>query len=101
MIRLCNKVFLMKKIDDFLRLHRYDVDAMMNLPREIIFEIWSRLPIESVLRCRCVCKLWAILGHDSTFIDLHFSKSIQRPPRVVLLPRPSVDRKPLPHGYAW
>ncbi|KAJ4959956.1 hypothetical protein NE237_019866 [Protea cynaroides] len=77
---------------------RYDMDAIMNLPPEIIFEIWSRIPIESVLRCRCVCKLWSILGHDSTFIDLHFSKSIQRTPRVVLSTLPRARRNRIPHS---
>ncbi|KAJ4961842.1 hypothetical protein NE237_021752 [Protea cynaroides] len=56
---------------------------MMNLAHEIIFEILSRLPIESVLRCRSVCKLWYNLGYDSYFIHLHQSKSMKQPPRLV------------------
>ncbi|XP_042477519.1 putative F-box protein At1g47790 [Macadamia integrifolia] len=57
-----------------------------NLPRDIIYEILSRLPIESVLRCMSVCKLWSTFPYDSYFIDLHFNKSMMhhRPPTLVL-----------------
>ncbi|KAI3523636.1 hypothetical protein L1887_01909 [Cichorium endivia] len=37
---------------------------------EIISEILSRLPVESLLRCKSVCKLWC-----SMISDLHFVKS--------------------------
>ncbi|KAJ4953115.1 hypothetical protein NE237_029947 [Protea cynaroides] len=46
------------------------------------------LPIESVLRCRSVCKLWYNWGYDASFIDLHLSKSIQQPPHLVLALKP-------------
>ncbi|XP_042502785.1 F-box protein At5g49610-like [Macadamia integrifolia] len=66
-----------------------DSDAagmIMNLPRDIIYEILSRLPIESVLRCMSVCKFWPTCRYDSYFIDLHFTKSMMhhRPPTLVL-----------------
>ncbi|XP_042502764.1 F-box protein At5g65850-like [Macadamia integrifolia] len=59
---------------------------IMNLPLDIIYEILSRLPIESVLRCMSVCKLWSTFPCDSYFIDLHFTKSMMhhRPPTLVL-----------------
>ncbi|KAJ4950667.1 hypothetical protein NE237_027499 [Protea cynaroides] len=58
--------------------------AVMNLNQDIIFEIWSRLPIKYVLRCRSVCKLWYNWGYDASFIDLHMSKSIHQPSHLVL-----------------
>ncbi|XP_042487868.1 F-box protein At5g18160-like [Macadamia integrifolia] len=77
-----------------------DSDAagmIMNLPRDIIYEILSRLPIESVLRCMSVCKFWSTFLYDSYFIDLHFTKSMMhhRPPTLVLTTSllPPIDNK--------
>ncbi|XP_042499681.1 F-box/kelch-repeat protein At3g06240-like [Macadamia integrifolia] len=58
-----------------------------HLPQGIIYEILSRLPIESVLRCMSVCKLWSAFRHDPYFIHLHLTKSmIHQQPSLVLEP---------------
>ncbi|XP_042500549.1 F-box protein At5g49610-like isoform X1 [Macadamia integrifolia] len=67
---------------------------IMNLPRDIIFEILSRLPIESLLQCMSVCKLWSTFRYDSNFIDLHHTKSIMhRPPTLVLITSSPMEPK--------
>ncbi|XP_047326008.1 F-box protein CPR1-like [Impatiens glandulifera] len=52
------------------------------LPNNILVDILSRLPIKSVIRCRCVCKsfLFAI-SQDPEFRPLHLSRS---PPELIL-----------------
>ncbi|XP_042500550.1 putative F-box protein At1g60370 isoform X2 [Macadamia integrifolia] len=66
--------------------HTAGKDALiMNLPHAIIYEMLSRLPIESLIRCMSVCKLWSTFRYDSYFNDLHLTKSIiLRPPTLVL-----------------
>ncbi|KAJ4965778.1 hypothetical protein NE237_017627 [Protea cynaroides] len=49
----------------------------MNLPKDIIFEIWSRLPIESFLRCRSVCKLWYNWGYETIHQLPHLVLAVQ------------------------
>lgn len=43
-------------------------------------EILTRLPIKSLIRCRCVCKLWNSLFFDPYFTRTHFNRSISRNP---------------------
>ncbi|KAI7735623.1 hypothetical protein M8C21_031939 [Ambrosia artemisiifolia] len=45
------------------------------LLEEIIVEILCRLPVESLLRCRSVCKLWYSLISDPLFVKSHLSLS--------------------------
>ncbi|EXC20617.1 Putative F-box protein [Morus notabilis] len=46
-----------------------------HLPKELIVEIMSRLPTESLIRCKCVCKSWFALINDvisdQTFVAKH------------------------------
>ncbi|GJU70424.1 F-box/kelch-repeat protein-like protein [Tanacetum coccineum] len=46
------------------------------LLQEIIVEILSRLPVESLLRCKSVCKEWYSLISDNHFIKSHLALSI-------------------------
>ncbi|XP_050210881.1 F-box/kelch-repeat protein At3g06240-like [Mercurialis annua] len=46
-----------------------------HIPQEVLTEIFLRLPVRSILRCRCVCKLWYSLISNPNFIFLH-SKQI-------------------------
>ncbi|PIA64878.1 hypothetical protein AQUCO_00100389v1 [Aquilegia coerulea] len=48
------------------------------LPEEIIADILSRVPTKSVMRFRCVCKPWCRLTSESTFIETHFNRSIEK-----------------------
>nr|XP_043640119.1 F-box/kelch-repeat protein At3g23880-like [Erigeron canadensis] len=46
------------------------------LLQEIILEILSRLPVESLLRCKSVCKSWSCLISDPHFIKTYLMFSI-------------------------
>ncbi|KAI3456392.1 hypothetical protein Pfo_013055 [Paulownia fortunei] len=46
------------------------------LPSEITFEILSWLPVDSLLRFKCICKLWSSIIQDRKFIDMHMSRAI-------------------------
>ncbi|MCD7466342.1 hypothetical protein HAX54_002952 [Datura stramonium] len=56
------------------------------LPKEIVFETLSYLPVKSLLRFKCVCKHWNVITQDFQFICLHYKRSPliidkkQRPP---------------------
>ncbi|CAL5391104.1 unnamed protein product [Camellia sinensis] len=50
---------------------------MDKLPSEIIITILSTLPIKSLISCRCVCKSWLNLTHDSQLITTHLHRSSQ------------------------
>ncbi|OVA07867.1 F-box domain [Macleaya cordata] len=47
------------------------------LPAEIISEILSRLPTESVLQCRRVCKTWRTLLQHPYFAHMHLHRLLQ------------------------
>ncbi|XP_043700373.1 F-box protein CPR1-like [Telopea speciosissima] len=50
--------------------------ANKNLPEVIIADILSRLPVKSLLRFRCICKLWCALIIDPDFIKMHLNRSL-------------------------
>ncbi|XP_058182240.1 F-box/kelch-repeat protein At3g23880-like [Rhododendron vialii] len=56
------------------------------LPDELVFDILSRLPVQSILRYKCVCKSWLSMISDPQFIKTHFLRSTQSPdfPRLLL-----------------
>ncbi|PWA83181.1 F-box associated interaction domain-containing protein [Artemisia annua] len=45
------------------------------IPTEIILEIMLKLPVESLLRCKSVCKEWYSLISDQSFIKTHYTLS--------------------------
>ncbi|KAL8482272.1 hypothetical protein ACS0TY_028434 [Phlomoides rotata] len=53
-----------------------DKEFFTNLPSEIIIDILSRLPVLTIVRCKCVCKLWLDLLETHEFIESHLSKSV-------------------------
>ncbi|KAJ9551649.1 hypothetical protein OSB04_015694 [Centaurea solstitialis] len=64
-------------MDDFfphLRL-RLIHSSMEELPAELTIDILSRLPVKTIIRCKIVCKKWWNLVNDSSFVNLHLSKS--------------------------
>ncbi|XP_042505506.1 F-box protein At3g07870-like [Macadamia integrifolia] len=56
-----------------------------DLDLDVIIEIFSRLPADTLIRLRSVCKLWNNLIRDPVFIDLHLKKLMQTPPSQVIL----------------
>ncbi|XP_057793440.1 F-box protein At3g07870-like [Salvia miltiorrhiza] len=51
-------------------------DFFRYLPQEIIIDILSRLPIITILSCKCVCKSWNDLVKSSEFAESHLSRSV-------------------------
>ncbi|XP_021297569.1 F-box protein CPR30-like isoform X2 [Herrania umbratica] len=47
------------------------MEGIGDLPRELFLEILLRLPVESLMRCKCVCKFWYALIRNAKFIELH------------------------------
>ncbi|KAJ0593149.1 putative F-box domain, kelch-type beta propeller, F-box associated interaction [Helianthus annuus] len=45
------------------------------LPESLILDVLSRLPVKTIVRCKCVCKKWRDLVSDTYFVDLHLSRS--------------------------
>ncbi|KAL8485716.1 hypothetical protein ACS0TY_027846 [Phlomoides rotata] len=52
-----------------------DQDFFTNLPSENIVDILSRLPVRTIVQCKCVCKSWFNLLKSGEFVQSHFSKS--------------------------
>ncbi|XP_015160935.1 putative F-box protein At1g47730 [Solanum tuberosum] len=54
---------------------------MMNIsiPEEIIFEIFTWLPVESLLRFKCITKICKSLVSESVFVNIHTCRSMSRP----------------------
>ncbi|KAL2547741.1 F-box protein [Forsythia ovata] len=46
------------------------------LPDEIALEIFSRLPIKSVLQSRFACRHWRLLTHDPYLVNMHLSQAL-------------------------
>ncbi|KAK2411907.1 F-box/kelch-repeat protein [Trifolium repens] len=44
----------------------------MYFPHELIIQILLRLPVKSLVRFKCVCKLWLTLISDTHFANSHF-----------------------------
>ncbi|KAJ4902890.1 F-box protein DOR [Raphanus sativus] len=51
----------------------------LTLPVEVVTEIFLRLPLKYIARCRCVCKLWSSVLRSQDFTDAFFTKSCARP----------------------
>ena len=48
---------------------------MPELPPLIIMDIFSRLPITTILQCKCVCKTWFNIISDPYFTKLHHARA--------------------------
>ncbi|VFQ76955.1 unnamed protein product [Cuscuta campestris] len=53
------------------------------VPEEVMIQILARLPVRSLVRARCVCKLWLALIRDTYFFRLYSDVSLRNP--LVLL----------------
>ncbi|CAA7023460.1 unnamed protein product [Microthlaspi erraticum] len=54
-------------------------DHTFPIPIELIIEIFSRLQLKCIARCRCVSKLWACVLGRLDFTELFFTRSSARP----------------------
>ncbi|KAL5058599.1 hypothetical protein RYX36_030203 [Vicia faba] len=60
------------------------LEKIVQLPRELIMEILLRLPVKTVLLCKCVCKSWLSVISDPDFATSHFQLAATRPTRRLL-----------------
>ncbi|KAL2231922.1 F-box protein At3g07870-like [Sesamum indicum] len=51
-------------------------ELFTNLPAELIINILSRLPIRTIISCKCVCKSWLNLLDTPEFARSHLSRSV-------------------------
>lgn len=58
---------------------------MAELPREIMDNIFSRLPVKLLLRFRCVSKLWCYIIDDPCLANMHRTQAGDEEPLVLLL----------------
>ncbi|XP_059284877.1 F-box protein At5g65850-like [Lycium ferocissimum] len=52
---------------------------LKSIPQELILEIFSWLPVKSLLRYKCVSKFYSSLVSESNFVDIHHRRSMIRP----------------------
>ncbi|XP_058759188.1 F-box/kelch-repeat protein At3g06240-like [Vicia villosa] len=63
---------------------------LMYLPHELIIQILLRLPVKSLIRFKCVCKLWLTLVSDPHFAISHFQLNSATPnPRILIISTPA------------
>ncbi|GJW94933.1 F-box associated domain containing protein [Tanacetum coccineum] len=49
--------------------------SIEDLPPNVMTDVLSRLPVKTIIHCKCVCKNWRELVSDSYFVNLHLSRS--------------------------
>ncbi|CAN6888453.1 unnamed protein product [Brassica oleracea var. botrytis] len=64
-----------------------DEESWSEIPIEVVIEIFSRLPLQSIARCRCVSKRWASILRRQDFTDLFFTRSLARPQLLIAFQR--------------
>ncbi|CAK7326475.1 unnamed protein product [Dovyalis caffra] len=60
------------------------IKASILIPGDIWFDVLARLPAKSLMRFKCVCKLWGSFIKDPFFIQLHRSHSKSRHGNTVI-----------------
>ncbi|XP_076934138.1 F-box protein At3g07870-like [Bidens hawaiensis] len=63
------------------------------LPECVMFDIVSKLPVKTIMYCKCVCKKWRELLSNPDFVQLHLSRS----PEALLIDKYSS----WPGSYEW
>ncbi|KAK9285640.1 hypothetical protein L1049_024838 [Liquidambar formosana] len=65
-------------------------DRISKLPHHVVMDIFCKLPIKSLMYCRCVCKAWRDLVLDPCFATQHLTT---RPPTTILTLQCDGERK--------
>ncbi|XP_026458627.1 F-box protein CPR1-like [Papaver somniferum] len=59
--------------------------VISTIPEEIYYEILLRLPVKSLLACKCVCRNWYALISASDFVKLHHELTIEKNNPMLML----------------
>ncbi|XP_019149925.1 PREDICTED: F-box only protein 8-like isoform X2 [Ipomoea nil] len=65
------------------------INSATSLPQDILYEIFTRLSVKSIVRFRCVSKFCYSLVNNSFFADVHRNRSLTCPGTSILLRLPS------------
>ncbi|KAD7478172.1 hypothetical protein E3N88_01308 [Mikania micrantha] len=57
---------------------------MAELPSDVLFNIFSRLPVKSLARCRCVSKQWCECINDPYLAIIHGERSSPEEPKPII-----------------
>ncbi|KAL8246408.1 hypothetical protein R6Q59_007624 [Mikania micrantha] len=57
---------------------------MAELPSDVLFNIFSRMPVKSLARCRCVSKLWCECINDPYLAIIHGERSSPEEPKPII-----------------
>ena len=58
---------------------------MSEIPRDIITDVLSRVPVKSLLRFRCVSKPWCSLIDSPHFVKTHLNRSVDNRTNLTLI----------------
>ncbi|XP_019087774.1 PREDICTED: putative F-box protein At5g41510 [Camelina sativa] len=61
---------------------------ILNLPRDLIDEIFSRVPMESIKAVRLTCKSWNSLSKSESFAKMHISKLTREGETMMIVMKP-------------
>ncbi|KAM7480948.1 hypothetical protein LguiB_005531 [Lonicera macranthoides] len=67
------------------------------LPNELLTEILVRLPVKTLVRCKCVCKCWYALIHSPNFVTIHYNHPANL---SFLIVRHVIGERPNYHPYS-
>lgn len=56
-----------------------NMTIMNSIPNDLILDIFSRMSINTIARCRCVSKQWWYMLHHQDFTELFLTRSSARP----------------------
>ncbi|WMV53397.1 hypothetical protein MTR67_046782, partial [Solanum verrucosum] len=51
--------------------------ATVHIPEKVLVETLSRLPIRSLVQCKCISKSWTKLISDLHFIEKHLMNRVE------------------------
>ncbi|KAF8396749.1 hypothetical protein HHK36_018379 [Tetracentron sinense] len=54
------------------------------IPEDVMVSILGRLPVKSLLRFKCVCKLWLSLISNPNFVESHLSYQNNKDPQILV-----------------
>ncbi|KAI3910490.1 hypothetical protein MKX01_034884 [Papaver californicum] len=70
-----------------------NLDMLIRFPEDIYVDILSRIPVKSLLTCKCISKNWNAQISSSDFVRLHLNLTIQKNKPNLMLRQYSSNRE--------